>query len=436
MERSDRERELRLELLAVAGQPARATRTFAPHVGKVVLGRGRKSDVTVTLQDELVSRHHAQLEWRQGSAEPGGWWLSDLLSRGGLRLNGRDHLEPAPVRAGDLLELGRSRVLVELGPGEPGDLICAGCARSEQRGAPTPGLRHGRRWVCEACLTGAERRAPRECGGYREVAEIGAGAYGRVLLVTGGGRLAALKLSQRDPFGDPDEQLETEARFKREVQVLRAIDHPAVVRVYAAGTSNEGYWVALELMDDDLFRVVRRSGPVGAERAAQVGAELLSALSHLHARAVLHRDVKPNNVLVAVDGAIRLGDFGLCTSAGATKLTATRIGMGTLHYTPPEQLEDAHGVDARADVYGWGATLYYLLLGLPPYWWAKEYVSVVRAMLQEDCPSPHEIDARIPLGLSTVVARALARDPAQRFASADEALAAWTSATRESGAAV
>jgi serine/threonine protein kinase len=98
--------------------------------------------------------------------------------------------------------------------------------------------------------------------------------------------------------------------------------------------------------------------------------------------------------------------------------------MGTLHYASPEQLHDAHGVDPRTDVYGWGATLYYLLTGRAPYWWAKGYPEVVQAVMQDDTPRADRLDAGIPPGLAGVIERAMSREPERRFADAREALEA------------
>ena len=418
--------DLRLELLSVGGRRVRAARALAPG-SRAVLGRDGVPDVTVSLADEEVCRRHCLLESRlvrrgHGAEVGSEWWLRDLGSRSGVLLNDVPVSDPVRVRAGDLLRLGRSKLLVELGTALE-NAICRGCLR--RAGAPGPGLSHGRRWVCEACL-GGERRSVRRLGGWVEVAERGQGSYGRVVLAAaeGGERLAALKIADLDPFGDTEIERENEARFRRETRTLRDLDHPSIVRVYDAGSEDDTRWVALELMETDLLRVVRTHGHLKPRQVASIGAELLEGLAHVHARGVLHRDLKPENVFLGVDGAVRLGDFGLCSAPGATRITATRLGMGTLHYASPEQLEDAHAVDPRTDLYGWGATLYYLLTARSPFWWAKGYPEVLAAVLQEETPRADRLDPEIPFGLAVVVERAMAREPERRFADAREALEA------------
>ena len=424
--------ELRLEVLREgvkqggAHEPAPPRSwTYAPGT---VVDVGRADERTLTLEDERVSRHHCTACWGPppgGAPGPTGWWLIDAGSRSGTTVNDVPFAgEAILLRAGDLIRIGRSKLRVELGSAEAWGMDCAGCRRPAAQ-APGPGLRHGRRWVCQECLLGRSD-GQRRVGEWVEVGELGAGSNGKVLLAAGkeGERLAALKLTVRDPFGDVQAEGEALARFRREVRILRELNHPYVVRVYSAGTTEDGYWVALELLEEDLLQLVRREGPLSLARARQVGEALLHGLSHLHARGVLHRDVKPSNVLLDAAGLPRLGDFGLCTGMGDTKLTATSMAMGTLYYTAPEQVEDAHQVDVRADLYGWGATLYHALAGTPPYGWARSFPDVVRALIQEELPALRAVRPDVPGPLSALVMRALCKDPAGRFSSAAEALRA------------
>lgn len=430
--------DLRLDVLregvkaeAGDGPPLLRSCSFAPGP-PVEVGRARSSASSVDaehmllLDDERVSRQHCTITYGPppaGQPGPTGWWLIDAGSRSGTTVNERACSgEPVLLRAGDLLRAGRSKLRVELGSGDAIGLTCPGCLQTALAAAG-PGLRHGRRWVCQDCLLG--RGAHQQTiGEWVEVAELGAGSNGKVLLAAGKGgeRLAALKLTVRDPFGDVQAEGEALARFRREVRILRELDHPHVVRVYSAGTTEDGYWVALELLEEDLHQVVKREGPLPLARVPELGRALLLGLAHLHALGVLHRDVKPSNVLLDAAGVVRLGDFGLCTGTGDTKLTATSMAMGTLYYTAPEQVEDAHLVDVRADLYGWGATLYHALTGTPPYGWARSFPDVLRAMLHEDLPPVGRVRPDTPAWLADLVMSALEKDPARRLASAREGL--------------
>ena len=414
---------LRLEQFVLAGEPRRATHQLL--AGSPVL-IGRSEDAGVRLEDESVSRRHCQVECLpNGPAGSPAWWIRDLGSLLGVTVNDAPVVDPTRIRPGDLIRVGRSELVVEQGLGGP-HCACAGCGRTTAEGAPEPGLAHGRRWVCGACLVGASRPNVWRVGEWVEIAEIGQGSYGRVLLAAWRGmRLGALKLSKPAPFSDPDEAREADARFRREADVLRRIDHPAVLRMYEAHGSPQLRWSALELGDEDLTALVERQGPAAPWQAALAGAAMLEGLAHIHALGVLHRDLKPLNVIVAVDGSIRLGDFGLCIARGATRVTASRLGLGTLHYVSPEQLDDAHEVDARTDIYGWGATMYYLLTGLAPHHEARGYTEMVQA-LREPPIRPDQLDPRIPASLVDVVMQALAPDPARRFGSAREALESLT----------
>lgn len=435
--------DLRLQLLTVSGRPARAERRLTAD-RPALLGRSPHSappervpdgvpervpddvqqHVVVGLADEAVAPQHCRLEPRPSRTWSGApaWWVSELPGSPGLLLNGQRLVAPRQLRGGDLLRLGRTCLRIELGPARR-PTPCAGCGTPPEL-AGEAGLSQGRRWVCGACARG-ERRQVRRVGAWVEVTELSMGSHGAVLLCARDEQqLAAVKLASSDPFGDPTEQETLELRFWREVDVLRRLDDPSVVRAYEAGQCEYGHWVAMELMEQDLERVVRRHGPLHPVHAASLAADLLRGLEHIHARGVLHRDLKPQNVLVSGDGSVRLGDFGLCSSLGSPTLTEEHLGLGTLHFASPEQIEDAHRVDARTDLFGWGATLYYLLTGRAPFWWLHAFQDLVRAQLEEQTPRPDQLDPQVPAPLADVVMRALEPEPERRFAQAGEALLA------------
>ena len=158
-------------------------------------------------------------------------------------------------------------------------------------------------------------------------------------------------------------------RFQREIQILTRIRHPVVLHILDWGDSPAGLYFVTELVDgEDLKLAIRRRGPWPAAEAAALGATLADALAAAHAQGVVHRDVKPNNVMIARDGSVRLLDFGLARGAGIDLTTLTRTGtiLGTPGYMSPEQF-DAHGVDERSDVYSLGVVLFEVLTGRLPF---------------------------------------------------------------------
>ena len=198
---------------------------------------------------------------------------------------------------------------------------------------------------------------------YRVVSLLGSGGMGQVFRVldqTSGQELALKVLRPLD--GDEGDRVR---RFQREIQILTRIRHPAVLRILDWGDSPVGLYFVTELVDgEDLKLAIRRRGPWPAAEAAALAATLADALAAAHAQSVVHRDVKPNNVMIARDGSVRLLDFGLARGAGIDLTTLTRTGtiLGTPGYMSPEQF-DAHGVDERSDVYSLGVVMFEVLTG-------------------------------------------------------------------------
>jgi serine/threonine-protein kinase len=206
------------------------------------------------------------------------------------------------------------------------------------------------------------------------------------------GRTVALKVLPADRAADP----EFRARFQREWRMAAAIDHPNVIPVYAAG-EDEGrlYLVMRFVRGTDLQQVLRKRGALDPRDAAKVIAEVAAALDAAHGAGLVHRDVKPGNVLLEDTGRVYLTDFGLSRlEAGGGDLTETGRWMGTVDYASPEQLE-ARRTDARSDVYALGCVLYATLTGEPPF--SRPTVpAVMTAHLDDPPPRPSERGAPRP----------------------------------------
>ncbi|MCW8141536.1 MAG: serine/threonine protein kinase, partial [Planctomycetota bacterium] len=225
------------------------------------------------------------------------------------------------------------------------------------------------------------------------------------------GRDVALKIIRGADLGDERAQ----ERFLLEARAMARVVHRNVVRLLDAGRAGAYLYLATELVEgEDLAGLVGRQGPLEPRRAAALAVEVARALAALHAEGILHRDVKPHNVLLGADGVPRLLDFGVARVERDQRLTATGEMIGTPAYMPPEQ---AGGERARqgpaSDVYGLGATLYFLLTGQPPF--AGGALSVIKAVLADPPPPPRSLRPDLDPALEAVVLTCLAKDPAERY---------------------
>jgi serine/threonine protein kinase len=205
-----------------------------------------------------------------------------------------------------------------------------------------------------------------------------------------------------------DEELR--ARFLREGRLAARLAHPNVVRIFDVGEDDERPFIAMEYVDGGtLAELVRRRGPLRAREVADLGIQICNALAAAHEAGLVHRDVKPQNLLLGSNGLLKLGDFGIAFGLGGTRLTMAGTVLGTAAYLAPEQARGEE-VTAAADVYGVGAVLYELLTGRPP----RTPTSL--ADLTEATTIAPPVGA--PPALTRIVMRCLAADPGARPASA------------------
>jgi hypothetical protein len=258
---------------------------------------------------------------------------------------------------------------------------------------------------------------------YRIEAVLGRGGMGTVYAVLDereGGR-KALKVLHAHLLDEPGAL----DRFKREAGLLARIRHPAVPLLHAWGTSDgEAYYVSDLVDGDDLRAHLKRRGPFPPAEAAEVGALIADALAAAHGAGIVHRDVKPHNVVVGRDRSVHLVDFGIARSLGGATQTITATGMtlGTPEYMSPEQFE-SHRVDARSDVYSLGVVLFELLTGTLPFR-GDTPVAVARKHLEEPPPLVRSLAKDVPAWLDRIVQTCLEKDRARRFPSASDLAAA------------
>ncbi len=257
-------------------------------------------------------------------------------------------------------------------------------------------------------------------GRYKIVEKLGSGGMADVYCAEDQqlGRRVALKvLHQR--FAEDAQFVE---RFRREASSAAGLQHPNIVGIFDRGEFDGTYYIAMEFVEGRTLKdIVREKGPAPPDAAVDITLQILRAARFAHKRGVVHRDIKPHNVLIDQDGRVRVADFGIAR-AGTSDMTETGSIMGTAQYLSPEQAQ-GRPVDARSDLYSIGVVLFELLTGRVPFD-ADSPVTVALMQVNEPPPSPRAIVPAIPAPLEAVVLRALEKDPARRFADADEFIAA------------
>ena len=264
---------------------------------------------------------------------------------------------------------------------------------------------------------GASTRIGTEVAGFRIESVLGRGGMS-VVYVAEQVRLArkvALKVLTTELAWD--EQFRE--RFVRESHIAATIDHPNIIPIYDAGEADGLLYIAMRFVQGPDLREVLRRGPLGVGRTIFLVEQLASALDAAHAHALVHRDVKPGNILIeeSTDHAY-LTDFGVAKQTTARGLTSTGHFLGTVEYAAPEQIEGGP-VDARTDVYALGCVLYEALTGSPPFSHGTEH-AVLHAHLVDPPPSVSRVRPELPQAFDSVIATAMAKAPEDRFGSCGE----------------
>ncbi|WP_298784254.1 Stk1 family PASTA domain-containing Ser/Thr kinase [uncultured Marinococcus sp.] len=228
-------------------------------------------------------------------------------------------------------------------------------------------------------------------------------------------RLVAIKILQPQFNGD-EEFLQ---RFRRESRAATILGHRNTVNIYDVGEERELHYIVMEYVEGQTVKeMIRLHGPLPLEQAVHMTKQLLEALMQAHSHGIIHRDIKPHNLLSNDRGEIKVADFGIARAASASTITQTNTMMGSVHYISPEQARGGM-VSARSDIYAAGVVLFEMVTGMVPYN-AESAVSIALKHIQEPLPDPAQLRQGLPQSLSNVILKAAAKSPDDRYASAEE----------------
>ncbi|MCU1257602.1 MAG: serine/threonine protein kinase [Bryobacterales bacterium] len=265
-------------------------------------------------------------------------------------------------------------------------------------------------------------------GDYEIIKVLGSGGMGKVYEVRNliSRRVEAMKVLLPDLTAERD----LVERFLNEIRISASLDHPNIAALRTAQRVGNQLVMIMEFVEGSTLDQLMRASRIPVGKAVDYTSQALSALGYAHARGVVHRDIKPPNIMLMPNGTIKLMDFGIAKIATGSKLTKTGLMVGSVYYMSPEQIEGRE-LDGRTDIYSLGVTLYEIATGKRPFNGDSEY-QIMAAHLKENPPPPREIDPSLPPALNEIILMALAKDPSQRFQSADafrQALATLTPAS-------
>jgi serine/threonine protein kinase len=228
-------------------------------------------------------------------------------------------------------------------------------------------------------------------------------------------RRVAIKVLQAQFARDPSFLI----RFKREAQAAASLSHPNIVGVYDTGTEDGTHFIVMEYVEGRTLKdVIRAEGPLYPERAAEVCADVCSALIAAHARGLIHRDIKPGNVMLTPEGKVKVMDFGIARATTSETITQTAAVVGTAQYISPEQAQ-GQTVDYRSDLYSVGCCLYEMLTGTVPFTGATP-VAIAYRHVREDPTPPRMLNPDVPAPLEAITLKAMAKLPDNRYQTAAE----------------
>ncbi len=261
-------------------------------------------------------------------------------------------------------------------------------------------------------------------GPYELIRKLGEGGMGAVYQAkdTRNDEIVALKVLPRSRAKDKIFL----QRFEQEARAAFELDHPNIVHGLDVGQADGYHFLVMEFVQgSDVYTLLEQKGRLSEKEALQILEQIAAALGHINEERLVHRDIKPENIIVTEQGVAKLADMGLAVDSeiqGRRRITQAGIAMGTPFYLSPEQIEGKSEADIRSDIYALGTTIYEALTGRPPFEGETPAV-VMMKHLNEQVPSPHEIDHAISVNFCHMLERMMAKDPAERYQTPQELLA-------------
>ncbi|MBX9938696.1 MAG: protein kinase [Candidatus Obscuribacterales bacterium] len=274
------------------------------------------------------------------------------------------------------------------------------------------------------------------CGNYELLGEIGRGGMGIVYraIHPASNKIVAIKKLFLDQIS-PEKKEEFKDRFVREAHTIARLKHPNIVEVLDVSLNKDDYFYVMEFLDGESLRkdLLRRGGKMPVENFLPILKQVGEALSFAHSMSIVHRDVKPDNIFILRNGTVKLTDFGIARTADYenANLTKTGIMMGTLAYVSPEQLQDAKGVDHRADIFSLGVVAYEALSGNLPFTADGIAATIVKIISQEEIPLHIACNPPVSIGISNAVSRAMRKRSRERYMTVQEFVKSFESCLTE-----
>ncbi len=252
-------------------------------------------------------------------------------------------------------------------------------------------------------------------GDYQIVGTLGAGGMGKVYKVRSliSDRIEAMKVLLPDLANEP----ELGDRFLREIKVQASLEHPNIAALHSAIRVENQLLMLMEFVEGTTLEQKLKDGPLPVAEAVDYMRQVLSALEYAHGHGVIHRDLKPPNMMLTPSGVVKLMDFGIAKAATDRRLTMTGTTMGSLYYMSPEQIQGTAGLDPRSDLYSLGVTLYELVTGKRPFDGDSQY-AIMAAHLEKTPVAPITVDPNLPQLLNDVILMSVMKDPNERFQTA------------------
>ncbi|QJR09476.1 Serine/threonine-protein kinase PknD [Usitatibacter rugosus] len=259
---------------------------------------------------------------------------------------------------------------------------------------------------------------PEKFGRFRVTSELGRGAMGVVYCAEDPslGRTVAIKTIALT--GSPQERDIHEARFLQEARAAGGIGHPAIITIYDVGREGDVAFIAMELLEGNELRDLIRWGTIAPPQAVAIAASVADGLAYAHERGVVHRDVKPGNIMVLKDGRVKVMDFGIARLGENAVKTQTGTLLGSPQYMSPEQIAGGQ-VDSRADIFSLGVVLYEMLTGAKPFA-GEDVTQLLFSIANMAAKPPRHLQPSLPPVIDYIIARALKKNPDERYQTAAE----------------